>query len=341
MQRLSRVLFFCLGFLSWSGLPAFARPSSTPVHLVHNVQLLAANPGETSGLSAEAIVPFHLHRGHMIAVKCSLAGLGEVLAIIDTGASETVLDIELARKLRLDLEPDSATFISRQAKVWAVSIPVLELGPIRADHLQGIAADLSSLTDDLGFRPQVVIGMDVLRRSSFLIDYQSHRLVFFQAPQFQGPAPQLAHQARLLPSVSTQSAAQSVTSDASRRFAVIEASIAGKTVRLQVDSGFEGLLVYGSQLPDRDRAAFGSRSANSFAGGESHLANLGQNLVAHSLAAPLINVQIGEWHAPHPQLTLVDGPAPESAVFDGLIGTAFLSKKKVAFDFQNGIIYWE
>ena len=276
----------------------------------------------------------------MIAVKCSVAGLGEVLAIIDTGASETVLDIELARKLRLALEPDSATFISRQAKVWAVSIPVLELGPIRADHLQGIAADLSSLTDDLGFRPQVVIGMDVLRRSSFLIDYQSHRLVFFQAPQFQGPAPQLAHQARLLPLASASSAAQSAVDDG-RRFAVIEASIGGKTVRLQVDSGFEGLLVYGSQLPDRDRVAIGSRSANPFAGGDSHIANLGQNLVAHSLASPLINVQIGEWRAPHPQLTLVDGPAPESAVFDGMIGTAFLSRKKVAFDFQNGMIYWE
>src|SRR5262249_26757048 len=165
--------------------------------------------------------------------------LTDLTAIIDTGASETVLDIALARKLRLALEPDSATFISHQAKVWAVTIPALELGPIRADHLPGIAADLSSLTAELGFRPQVVIGMDVLHRSSFMIDYQSHRLVFLLETQFQvpqGAVPQLAHSAPLI--------SDNSLSGAGRRFAVIEASIAGQTVRLQVDSGFEGLLLY-------------------------------------------------------------------------------------------------
>src|SRR5262249_2921890 len=162
-------------------------------------------------------VPFQLHRGHIIVAKCSIGGLNDLTAIIDTGASETVLDIAWARKLRLAFEPDSATFISHQAKVWAVTIPALELGPIRADHLPGIAADLSSLRAELGFRPQVVIGMDVLHRSSFVIDYQSHRLVFFLEPQFQvpqGAVPKLAHSAALIFD-------NSVSGDASRRFAVV------------------------------------------------------------------------------------------------------------------------
>jgi predicted aspartyl protease len=281
-----------------------------------------SNASETAGLSPEAILPFKLHRGHMIVVKCSVGGLRDLTAIIDTGASETVLDIALVRKLHLTAEPDSATFISQQAKVWAVSIPGLELGPIRADHLPGIAADLSSLTSELGIRPQVVIGMDVLHRSSFLIDYQSRRLVFFQLPQ--GPVPHLSHSAALV----SLASASSEGSDDARRFAVIEALVAGKTVRLQVDSGFEGLLLYADRVQ-------GVTSA----GQDSHIANLGKSLMAHSVVPP--DVHIGDWHARQAQLTLIDGPSSGSPVFDGLIGAAFLSKKKVAFDFQNGMICWE
>ena len=309
MQRLFGILFFCFGFLSWGGLPTIARASSTTVHVVHNVQVLMANSGETAALSPEAVVPFHLHRGHIIAVKCSVGDRNDLPAIIDTGASETVLDIALARKLRLALEPDRATFVSQQAKVWAVTIPALELGPIRADHLRGIAADLSSLTAELGFRPQVVIGMDVLHRSSFLIDYAQRRLVF-------GAAPVLAHSAPLF------------SGESDRRFAIIEATIAGQTVRLQVDSGFEGLLLYGDRMQND---AITSR--------KSQIANVGQNLLTHTFSPP--DVHIGDWRAPRAQVTIVEGPPPETAEFDGLIGTAFLSKTRLAFEFQNGRIFWE
>jgi predicted aspartyl protease len=270
--------------------------------------------------SARNVVPFHLYGGHMIVLKCSVGGLGDLTAIVDTGTSETVLDVEVARKLSLAVEPDSATFINQQAKVWAVDLPRLEFGSVAVEHLHGIATDLSSLTAELGIRPQVLIGMDVLRRSSFLIDYRSHRLVF-------GPVPRLAHSA---PFVSL------VPGESSLRFVVIESTILGHRFRLQVDSGFEGVLLYRDQLP----ISPGDRmSATSPAHGQSNVANLGQTLLARSLSPP--DVQIGVWHAPHAQLTVVDGTSPESAEFDGLIGAAFLSKGRVAFDFENGMISWE
>jgi predicted aspartyl protease len=301
-----------------------------------------------AGTATSQIVPFKLYRGHMIVARCSVGGLHDLIAVIDTGASETVLDMTLVRKLALPIQTDSATFITQQAKIWAVAIPELQLGPIRVERLPGIATDLSSLTAELGIRPQVLIGMDLLHRSSFLIDYRSRQLVFFQVSQPQvprsqvpqGPAPplgfgpllKLPHSAALIPGDSTSAG----------RFAVIEASIRGKILRLQVDSGFDGLLLYRARVPGfNDDRMFSAVTpvAAAFRGGEAHVANVSQTLLARSYASP--GVEIGDWRAPHAQLLVVDGPPPESAQFDGLIGTAVLSQRRVAFDFQNGMIYWE
>jgi len=281
--------------------------------------------GDFSALAADLVpardaVPFHLVRGRMIVVKCSIGGLRDLTAIVDTGASETVLDMDVVQRLSLATEPDSATFITQRAKVWAVDIPGMQLGSIRVDRLQGIATDLSTLTAELGIRPQVLIGMDVLRQSSFLIDYRRHQLIF-------GPPARLAHSAPLL---SFDSGGSGL------RFLVIESTILGRRLRLQVDSGFEGVLLYRDQLP----TAYGDLlSATVTAGGQSNVANLGQTLLARNVNAP--DVQIGDWHATHPQLTVVEGGSPEAAEFDGLIGPAFLSRQRVAFDFENGMISWE
>jgi predicted aspartyl protease len=265
--------------------------------------------------TAAGSVPFKLLRGHLIVVKCSVGGLQEkdltaITAIIDTGASETVLDIALARRLSLETRPDSATFIVRQARVWAVAIPALELGPLKAERLEGIATDLSSLTAEFGIGPQVLIGMDLLRRTNFVIDYKAHRLIF-------GSAPALPHSAPL------------VSAGSNPRLAVIQSTIMGKTLRLQVDSGFEGLLLYRTRL----------NAPAAFAGSESHIANVAQPLLAHSFDAP--DVQIGNWRSRYPQVSVVDSAPPESAAFDGLIGTAFLSSRRVAFDFENQILSWD
>lgn len=277
-------------FAGWAGLASFAADSATQ----------------------SKAVPFKLYRGHLIVVKCSIGGLQEkdLTAIVDTGASETVLDIAIVRRLSLEARFDSATFIVHQAKVWAVTVPELRLGPLKAERLEAIATDLSALTSELGISPQVLIGMDMLRRTNFVIDYEARRLTFDSAPT-------MPHSASL------------VSGDSNPRLAVIESTITGKTLRLQVDSGFDGLLVYCSRL----------NTPAALAAAESHIANVGQTLPARSFDPP--EVQIGDWRSHHPQVSVVDSAPPEPAEFDGLIGTAFLSKRRVAFDFQNALISWD
>jgi len=264
------------------------------------------------------VVPFKLLAGHFIVVKCSAGAVEDLTCIVDTGATETVLDKALVRRLSLATEADTATFLTETAKVWAVTIPELRVGPLRAERLAGIAADLSSLTAEMGIRPQVVIGMDLLHRMNFVIDYHARRLSF-------GVAARLPHSAAL---VSLDSADSSDTRGSvdTARFAVIESTVMGKTVRLQVDTGFDGLLLYRNRLRGR--------------GELSMIAGTGQTFLAHSVDSP--GVQIGDWLAPHDaQVHVVNGAPQESAGFDGVIGTSFLSKRQVGFDFEKGRLWWE
>lgn len=307
MPRLSILILLSVVFGSYWCSPAFGG----------NDRLSPAS--ERYPVAAADVIPFKLVRGHLIAVKCSLGGLTNLTAILDTGASETVVDMALVHRLSLAVAPDTATFIARQTKVWSVELPGLRLGPVTAARLQGIATDLSSLTAELGISPQVLIGMDFLHRSNFLIDYRSRRLVFAPALPFE----QLSHRAPLL----TPDSDAYKNSDL--RFAMIEASVAGKTFRLQIDSGFDGLLLY------RDRVPFPASLRNR----NSQVANIGSTLMAES--SEPTEVEIGGWSARDRRITVVESPPPAGPEFDGVIGTAFLSKGRVAFDFQNAAIYWD
>ena len=143
---------------------------------------------------------------------------------------------------------------------------------------------------------------------NFLIDYHARELLF-------GPALPLPHSARLI-------------SGPDSHFAIIESSIQGKTVRLQVDTGFDGLILYRSETHQANLQSY-----------ESHIATGSQTLPSHTVVQS--DFRIGDWRLSHAQLTVLEDASPPSGELDGVIGTAFLSQLRVAFDFEKQMIYWE
>lgn len=255
------------------------------------------------GTAVAQTLPFKLYDGYLVTVQCSAAGHPNLTAVIDTGVSETVIDLSLAKRLGLQLRSDKAVFVNKEAAVWAVIVPQVELGPITADSLDGIAADLSALKGKLGVHPDLLIGMDLLHRSNLVIDYKARVLTF-------GTIASLSHQAKLSPN---------------ERFAIVESTISGKAVRLQVDTGLNGILLY-------KRVAFNDRGP---AG--AHLVGVSDTSAVQAGDA---EVRIGSWRSRGTEISVLDTD-PAAGYFDGLLGAKALTSRRIAFDFRDEMVSWD
>jgi predicted aspartyl protease len=251
-------------------------------------------------------VEFKLHDGYLIVAKCSIGGLRDVIAVVDTGVTETAIDIRLAKRLDLSSTSDRATVGVHDLQVHAVRIPQIVFGPLRSESLAGIAIDLTSLNHQFGVRADVLIGMDLLRQQSFLIDYKARQIKF-------GPVPHLSHSAPLI---------------STNRLLLVEALIGQKILRLQVDSGFNAILIYGGRVQ-----SFNDRQMNS------HSESFG--LPSYAQPTSLPRLQIGNWKGTQIAAAVTDDEPGGDVGFEGLLGPTAIGARKFAIDFDQRVITWE
>jgi hypothetical protein len=154
-----------------------------------------------------------------------------------------------------------------------------------------------------------VVGMDVLQQASFTIDYERRTIEF-------APPRAMAHGAALAPNTLV-------------RFALVDSDILGKKIRLQVDTGFNALLVYGDRL--------GGMAVPRDA--DARVAGIAQTSRVRSVDSP--KVRLGNWEAAHVPVAVMMGSPRGFTDFDGLVGPRFLGAKRVAFDFGRGKLYWD
>ena len=268
--------------------------------------LLAA----TSCLAADSALPFKLYGSYLIVINCSLAGTADLTAILDTGVSETVLDWALVKRLSLSVgkTDDTALFLNYPSRVKTVVIPSLGLGPIQVENLVGIAMDLSRSTSELGIRPDLIIGMDVLHRQNFVIDYQGLHIFF-------GASRPLRWNAKLT---------------GNTRVVTADTVVMGKKLRLQVDTGSSSLLIYGKR--------FGPVTGSNFADSDATVASVVGSTKAISVDSA--ELQVGNWHTYHGTV-FFSGASSPTGDFAGILGLSTLRPRRVAFDFQQRVLYWE
>jgi len=251
-------------------------------------------------------VPFELHQGFLIVSRCSVGDLRNLTAVVDTGVTETTLDLRVAKRLALTMRREDATVGTRSAAVEAVSIPKIEFGPLRAEKLSGIAADLSPLTHKMGIRPDILVGMDLLGLSKFVIDYKAKTMVFGEVPLLKYSAPMVA-EAHLL---------------------LLEAVVDGRGLRFQIDTGFNAILVYGGKL--RSSPLEGLDSPNSAFG-----------IPLRARPSYIRELKIGTWRAKGITAYVTDEAPSGDPGFDGLLGPAALGVRRLAFDFENHTVSWQ
>ncbi|HLW53064.1 MAG TPA: aspartyl protease family protein [Candidatus Angelobacter sp.] len=259
-----------------------------------------------TSFAADEKVGFRLQRGYLIVVQCSIGDLTGLTGIVDTGVTETVVDMSIVKRLGLATRVDRATFLTRELKVVAVSIPPIALGTKITGPVAGIATDLHSLTFQFGIRPDVLIGMDVLTQANLLIDFKNRELSFISSA-----IPPMAH---LIPLAGAS------------RIPLIEVRFHGKSLRLQLDTGAEGVLLYASAV---GQPVWEAREVR-VAGGAGAL-------IAKS--ADSGNIHLADTLIFNPLVLVVEERAP--ADFDGLLGANVLRAQRVGLDFAHHILTWQ
>jgi predicted aspartyl protease len=285
----NRILCTCFGLLLIASATARASES----------------PEETSGR-----IPFRLYKNYLIVAQGSLGKLKKRNFLIDTGANPTVLDEQVAQQLGVKPLPDSAAAVgvfSGSVNSRFAMLPSLQLGPLRARDLRVAIADLSELNSRVGVRVDAIVGVDVLGQSSFQIDYERKQMVF-------GP-------------IDFDSSAVSFGEDG--MFATVPATIEDRSVRVMVDTGSAGLVLFANRI--------GEWQQRLPLAGMARMRGLGG--IAPMPVVLLDHIQVGNWQLGSRHAYIARQVA--CCRFDGVIGVSALRVKQISFDFRNRLVSWQ
>jgi hypothetical protein len=168
--------------------------------------------------------------------------------------------------------------------------------------------DLSPFEKTLGRRIDAVVGLDVLSKTSFGINYRTKRLRF-------GPV---------------QRNRSSASFETGPSFVIVEARLHDRTVRLLVDTGASALMLFQSRL------------SNPISLPEGRLAkatNVGGDFQRQAILIP--EMHLGKENLGPQRGFMVADQRDDGRDFDGVLSVRGLYLEEIDFDFENHEISWK
>jgi len=252
-------------------------------------------------------VPFDLFEQHLIVTKGSVAGLRGLNLLIDTGTIPSVVDRRVAGRLKLHGAPSVITAFGQSAHAESASLSGLRIGLFEPGEAPARIGDLSYLQSG---RIDAIVGLDVLARQSFTIDYKACRLSFGPADREQIVVPL----------------------EVVWPFLTVRLLISGQPVHLLVDTGSRDLVLFKSRMP----AALlpvpwkGDKVIQHASG------------LAHLLRYDLRQVTLGGQSWERLQGFVLDASmASYPPGIDGVLGVRAMGASRVRFDFERGELGWD
>jgi predicted aspartyl protease len=267
-----------------------------------------ANAQELRPRDTASTLPFELVSDFVVVVHAQVGELQGLRFILDTGSSHTVIDRRVADTLGFRRHPGRVINFDRYIPVDWADLPQLRVGPLQATALHVMIADLADYSA-FGRQADGIIGMDLLSRASKLaIDYEKRLVSIEIDPESKGDA-------------------------APPNGFVVPVAIQGVSMRLLVDTGFQGILLY------KDRLHNGLPNLRTE--GEPQKAVIGR---MQATQVNLPGVQIFGRDAVTPVL-LIDGPNADAGTdvgaVDGYLGPASLHAKRLELDFASKVLRWQ
>jgi len=196
---------------------------SVPTTLLVMLSLVEATP---SGFGQFDQLRFRLRDGYQVIAHGAIGPLERLNLLIDTGSIPSMVDGRIAEKLGVDITGAESAVFDRKIRILSAILSNVRVGPILADTVLASVGDLSYLGDP---HIDAIIGLDVLTRSSFSIDYD-HRLLTFATIAAGDPY---------------------VALDVIAPFLTVQVSCGGYRFRLLVDTGSRHIVFFEQRVSDR------------------------------------------------------------------------------------------
>ncbi len=253
-------------------------------------------------------VPLKIYRDFLVVVEGRLGTAERQTFILDTGTAPSIINSRLVKQLELATVPSTSTMGGKVVPTQAATIPEIDLGPISAVALPVHVQDLSRLERDLGIPIAGIIGLDLLSKSSFRLDYSKAEIEFEYSPHEGIP----------------------VRFDGRTGLAVAQVGLGGKLLRMLVDTGSDRVVLLGGNFVDAGWLALRNTSQSGASLAE-------QGVRVQEFSAP--DIAIGGLHFSQNKAYFV--PDRADPVFDGFLSVRALGFRALSYDQPSETIYLE
>jgi|SRR5438309_1120298 len=253
-------------------------------------------------------LPIRLYCGYLVIAEGSIGNVQKLNLLVDTGAYPSVVDQKIASSLGLTEHPGRVNLSNTSVETRLVVLPSLLLGPVRAGSLPVLTQDLSFLQKAVGHKVDGIVGLDVLRRSSFSINYRTKEMLF-------GPVGSLTFSAPF---------------ETDTPVVTIRLGFQNRQLRLVIDSGGPDLMLFQSRIPD---------STGFHELGTEMVADVSGTFQRRKVRIP--EVYLGKETIGEQIAFVVDDRKDDGDNFDGVLGVRGPQFSKIAFDFEHRRFSWE
>jgi predicted aspartyl protease len=260
---------------------------------------------EAGAFEAATAVPFDLASDFLVVVKGGIGNLDGLKFIVDTGSTWSAIDRKVAERLQVNRRAGRIVNFDRYIPIEWADVTDFRIGPIRAENIRVMVMNLAKYS---AFAKDVdgIIGLDLLNRSKkFTIDY-GRRTLYFELAE------------------------NGMSNGSIPGGFLVTVVVQGLPIRLCVDTGFPGILLYWDRLR--------KRLPKLRTEGEAKTVTIGR-IQGTSVALP--EVRIGGTEGVI-TVVVIDGPDEDTMQgMDGYLGTASLHAKRIEFDFAKMVLWWQ
>jgi predicted aspartyl protease len=264
--------------------------------------------GGTRTQLASNEMAIEVYGGYLAVGRGSVNNADNLRFLLDTGASSTAIDRRVAERLGLPGQPAKVINFDKTVALEWTEVQEMTFGPERIRNVRVMIEDLGYLRST-GVHVDGVIGLDQLRRQSFLVDYARESVVL-------GPT--------------ATEGMRGVPMRADAKSLRVEVELDQRPVWMVADTGARGIVLYEDTVKDL--------LANYRVEGRTGVVGLGGPL--ENRTAIVSRLRLGGQDLDR-EVVLISAPgAKRLSGVSGYLGLASLDAKQVAFSFETNQLLW-